>query len=93
MRERLVKAFPKEERAIDRYMALCSYISFLPAGAYFITKLLPRWVGTLLAPVVHLLFHRWSDRTVTEVRPLERRGGVRGMRQWVRVCVGIPERR
>lgn len=68
LRERLVQAFPKEKRVIDRYMALCSYLSFLPAGAFFVTKLLPRWVGTLLAPLVHVLFHRWSDRTVTQVR-------------------------
>lgn len=67
LRKRLKDRFPKEASAIDAYLSLCKYISFLPFGLFFAAKMVPAWIGALMQPLVNVLFHRWSDRSTTQV--------------------------
>jgi all-trans-retinol 13,14-reductase len=66
LRAALVRRFPAEAGAIDRYFALV-HQAVAALQDFFATKAFPRLIGAVVKPMAKRRFYRFSDRTTREV--------------------------
>ena len=66
LRAELVRRFPSEAAAVDRYFTLV-HEAVAALQGFLATKALPRLVGAVLRPMAKRRFHRYSDRTTRQV--------------------------
>jgi all-trans-retinol 13,14-reductase len=65
-RERMKEYFPREARAIDRYIGAVESAAKW-SGLYFAEKAIPRPLAWALGGIMRAPFRRWSDRTTADV--------------------------
>ncbi|MCC6849472.1 MAG: NAD(P)/FAD-dependent oxidoreductase [Deltaproteobacteria bacterium] len=66
LRAELVRRFPSESGAIDRYFALV-HRAVAALQDFFATKTFPRLIGAVVKPMARRRFFRLADRTTREV--------------------------
>ncbi len=66
LRAELVRRFPSEAGAIDRYFALV-HEAVAALQGFFATKAFPRLLGAVVKPMAKRRFYQLSDRTTREV--------------------------